>query len=228
MPIKKLVDGKFFDIWTPESAYILGLLMADGTLTTNPRGSRYVEFLSTDRELVDLFRALLNSNHKISLKKRKLSPKQWKPAYRIQIGNQHMLTRLDQLGLDEKTIVPRIPKPYYRDFVRGFFDGDGCVVSSSYFSKERKHKRDYLQVVLTSKHHGFLKQLHSKLRVIAKLKGGSLYKGGRAYRLRYSQRDVLGLFVFLYKGTEKRLSLSRKYRIFEKAFEKWSAVCAGT
>lgn len=47
------MNEKFFDSWTPESAYILGLLMADGTLN--------------------------------------------------------------------------MPKKYYRDFVRGFFDGDGCV-----------------------------------------------------------------------------------------------------
>ncbi|MBI4125330.1 MAG: hypothetical protein HY609_06415 [Deltaproteobacteria bacterium] len=216
MPIKRFLDETFFDSWTPESAYILGLLMADGTLTTNPRGSRYVEFLSTDRELVDLFRSLLKSNHKISLKKRPPN-KKWKPTYRIQVGNKYMLSRLSNIGLSQKSCVPRMSKRYYRDFVRGFFDGDGCVISSTYYSMERNKRRPYLQVVLTSKYRKFLQQLHSGLEKQANLQGGSLYKGSRAYRLRYSQRDVLKLEPFLYKGVKKRLRLQRKYKIFQKA-----------
>lgn len=171
MPIDRCVDEIFFDTWTPASAYISGLLMSDGTLTTNPRGSRYVEFISTDRELIDLFRYSLKSNHKIALKKRPPS-EPGKPAYRIQIGNKYMLSRLVKIGLSRKSIIPCIPKKYYRHFVRGFFDGDGCVIFSSYYSAERNKRRLYSQIVFTSKYRQFLHQLHSSLKKQAALEGG--------------------------------------------------------
>lgn len=213
---KKFVDETFFDTWTPESAYILGLLMADGTLTTNPKGSRYVELVSTDKSLINVFRLLLNSSHKIAIKKRPSSVL-WKPTYRIQIGHRALISRLANIGLSKKSVVPYMPRKHYRHFDRGFFDGDGCVIFSTYHSEERNKKRVYLQVVLTSKYRQFLQQLHLGLRKHTKIRGGSLYEGGRAYRLRYSQKDVLRLFVFLYKNVEKRLRLSRKYKIFLKA-----------
>ncbi|OGQ04866.1 MAG: hypothetical protein A3F82_10190 [Deltaproteobacteria bacterium RIFCSPLOWO2_12_FULL_44_12] len=223
MPIQKLVDEKFFDSWSPESAYILGLLMSDGTLTTNPRGSQYVEFLSTDRELVDLIRSLLNSNHKISLKRR--SPSEpGKPAYRIQIGNKYMLSRLSKMGLSRKSAMPRIPKRYYRDFIRGFFDGDGCVMFSNFFRTQRQKRQDYFQVIFISRYRQFLQQLWTILIKEAYLKGGSIHNGTRCYRLSFCQRDGLKLFDFFYKDLDKRLRLSRKYKTFRRGARHFGAV----
>lgn len=215
MPIQKRVNEQFFDSWSPESAYLLGLLYSDGTITTNPRGSQYIEFVSTDKELIYNFRFFLGSNHKIALKRHATG--NWKSAYRIQIGNKHLISRLSGIGLRRKSILPYLPREFFRHYVRGFFDGDGCVVFSSFYRKKRNKKEHYLQVVLTSKYQKFLRQLYRGLRKRAGLQGGSLYEYSRAQRLRYSQRDTLKLFVFLYKDVKMRLRLMRKYRIFKKA-----------
>ena len=226
MPIKRLVNEKCFDIWTPESAYLLGLLMADGTLTTNPRGSRYVEFVSTDRELVDCFRSFMKSNHKISLKKRPASTamKPWKPMFRIQVGNKKMLSQLSKIGLSKKNIVPQMPKKYYRHFTRGFFDGDGCVVFSQFFRRERQKMQKYFQVLFVSRYRRFLKQLLGVLKCGAKLNGGSLHKGDRCHRLMFCQRDGVKLFDYLYNGVGKGLRLSRKYKIFREGARHFGVV----
>lgn len=224
MPVKRSVDETFFDSWTPESAYIFGLLISDGTITINPRGSRYVEFLSTDRELVDLFRSLLRSNHKISLKKRPASEQHCKPIYRIQIGNKHMLSRLSRIGLSRKSVLPRISKRHYRDFVRGFFDGDGCVVFGKYYRKDRGINQIFFQVVFTCKFRQFLKQLLLNLKRHAGIQGGAVFKGDGAFRLLLSKNDALRLAGFLYEGVRKKLLLTRKYAIFQKATYYFKAI----
>ncbi|MBU4485033.1 LAGLIDADG family homing endonuclease, partial [bacterium] len=154
MPRYRKVNEKFFDKWTPESAYIFGLLMADGTITVNPRGSRYVEFVSIDKELVNNLKYLLDSDHKISIKK-KPSDCSWKRAYRIQIGNKRLLGRLNKLGLGDKKKnklrFPKVPVKLYCHFVRGFFDGDGCVCIGRYYSSERSKYKQYANVVFTAK-----------------------------------------------------------------------------
>lgn len=42
------VNKEFFKCWTSEMAYVLGYFSADGSMFINPRGSRYIEFTSTD------------------------------------------------------------------------------------------------------------------------------------------------------------------------------------
>ncbi len=37
----------------PKMAYVLGFFVADGNLTINPRGSRYIEFSSCDKEIIE-------------------------------------------------------------------------------------------------------------------------------------------------------------------------------
>ncbi len=224
MPIHRLVDETFFDSWTSESAYILGLLMADGTLTTNPRGSQYVEFLSTDKELVNLFRSLLKSNHKISLKKRLFPLPSWKATYRIQIGNKYMLSQLSKIGLARKNAMPYMPKRYYRHFVRGFFDGDGCVMFSSFFRSERQKMQKYFQVIFICRYREFLHKLQLVLTKEACVRGGSIHRGDRCYRLSFCQKDGLKLYVFFYKGIDRRLRLSRKYKIFRRATQHFGVV----
>ena len=52
MPIYKNKNDNFFKKWTPEMAYILGYFAADGTMIKNKRGAHYIEFQSTDKELI--------------------------------------------------------------------------------------------------------------------------------------------------------------------------------
>jgi DNA-binding transcriptional regulator WhiA len=53
MPIHKEINRNFFKKWTPEMAYILGFFTADGSMFKNKRGSYFVEFEITDKELLE-------------------------------------------------------------------------------------------------------------------------------------------------------------------------------
>lgn len=60
----------FFKKWSAEMAYVLGYFAADGCMFVNPRGSRYISFSSTDREILEKIKRMLKSKHKIALRKR--------------------------------------------------------------------------------------------------------------------------------------------------------------
>jgi len=69
MPMFRNFNKEFFKEWSKEMAYVLGYTFADGAVYTNKRGSCYLEFTSTDKELIYKVRDLLLSEHKIFLKK---------------------------------------------------------------------------------------------------------------------------------------------------------------
>ncbi|MCX5712302.1 MAG: LAGLIDADG family homing endonuclease, partial [Candidatus Omnitrophica bacterium] len=111
-----------------------GFFCADGCMFINPRGSRYIAFYSTDRELIYKISRLLRSRNKISVRKR--SNPSWKESFCLQIGSKEIYNTLLKLGLKpakaNRLSLPEIPRKYFRHFVRGYFDGAGCVSHGYY------------------------------------------------------------------------------------------------
>src|SRR3989344_1091934 len=142
MPILKTLNQNFFKTWTPEMAYVLGFFAADGCMFTHSSGGKYIELTSCDRSILEKIRRLLNSDHKISSRKRS---KDWSESYRIQIGSKEIWNDLLRLGMvSAKSLVlkfPEVPRTYLKDFVRGYFDGDGCVYFRKNWAKDRNKER---------------------------------------------------------------------------------------
>lgn len=110
--------------------------------------------------------------------------------------------------------LPKIPKKYIGDYVRGYFDGDGCVWTGI-GHKNRKTKTVIMLVIFTSASMEFLSDLHTELSN-AGLLGGSLFrsKDGDFGRLQYSTLDALKLYKIMY-NRQCKLFLMRKKVIFE-------------
>jgi len=212
------VNEDFFRSWSPEMAYILGYFTADGCMFINPRGSCYIGFYSTDYELLSKVREILNSKHKIASWLSK-NPKR-KTRYQIQIGSKKMYQDLIDIGLmpnKSKVLkLPKIPKTYFRHFTRGYFDGDGCVFFNKYQRKTRKSPVYVIMTMLTAGNRRFLKDIFGTLQKYAYLKGGTLYQKKRGFELRFSTRDTLRLYEFMYKNVPNSQFLERKYNIFQK------------
>jgi len=211
------VNKNFFKKWSPKMAYILGFFAADGSMVINPRGSHYLDFHITDKELLFKIREILDSNHKIQEQKRN---KRWAVIYHLQIGSKEMFHDLEKLGLTprkSKTLqLPKVPQKYFADFVRGYFDGDGHVIICSYRRKERKNQKyTVLQSGFTSGSKLFLKELQKKLKILANLSDGSLIFSEKYCRLRYSINDSVRLYNFMYNSINNNLFLKRKQKIFK-------------
>ena len=198
-------------------AYVLGFFAADGYITVNKRGGQFWCIQITDEELLIEIKKVIQSEHKISIRKGKNKKSEF---YRLQIGSIEMCDDLRKLGYSERKtkrlIIPSVPKKYLSFFVRGYFDGDGNVwVGNAH--KKRKKKVITLSTMFTSCSLQFLTELHTRLSCTDIL-GGSIYKSKKNYsRLQYSLKDSLKLYDFMYNslGTSK-LFLQRKKDVFEK------------
>jgi hypothetical protein len=217
VPIYKKINKDFFKKWSPEMAYILGFLFADGNVTHTKRDTWFWSLQITDKDILIRIKAKINSSHKISYKKKILGNKQ---LYRLQVGSKEMCTDLMNLGLmprKSKTMIfPKIPDVYFADFLRGYFDGDGGI----WVGLKNKASRNKIYTVSTYFTSGSEYFLLSLKNILSKygIVGGSLVKKERGFDLKYSVKNTLILYKIMYNNNtqENKLFLQRKKSIFEK------------
>ncbi|HCB35498.1 MAG: hypothetical protein A2W52_02200 [Candidatus Taylorbacteria bacterium RIFCSPHIGHO2_02_49_25] len=218
MPIHKDLNHNFFKEWTPEMAYVLGFFAADGTMIKNNRGAHFIEFHITDRIVLSRIRDVLGSNHKISLRPKKKSTHRL--GYRLQIGSKKMYADLSVLGFtpnkSKSVTFPAVPVSLVGDFVRGYFDGDGCVYFKLHKVGDRKKPRWIFTTRFTSGCKQFLVDLLSVLRSMKLQKGFITSKNG-SYDLVFSHKDSVALCYLMYNNVSRNLFLPRKFRRFRKA-----------
>ncbi len=159
----------------------------------------------------------MSSYHKI-VEYKELIPK-GNPKFILRIGNAKLYDSLIKLKLHPKKsltlTLPNVPDIYAMDFVRGYFDGDGCV----YLYKIQKDNRVIprkLSVIFTSGSEQFLKELCELIHQHATARIVKVLKSRTAYQIRYSTNDALKIFKELYKVSLKGDYLERKYVIFQE------------
>lgn len=199
-------------------AYVLGYFAADGAMVRNRRGAHFIEFTSTDRCLVTGLKMAVGSNHAISRRER---GRNCKTAYRIQIGSRQWFEDLTQLGFSQKKSktlrLPQIPQECVGDFVRGYFDGDGCVYFKKHWVRTRHEDRWVFTTRFTSGARFFLEELQDLVKKYG-VRGGYINVKQRGYDLVFSHNDSLALYRLMYHtaGTSS-LYLPRKREKLERA-----------
>ena len=191
-------------------AYVLGFFAADGYITVNKRGGQFWCIQITDKLLLQDIKKVVGAEHVISKRKRVGNEK---ASYRIQIGSIEMCNDLRYLGFGERKakrlVLPNVPRKYFCDFVRGYFDGDGNVWMGK-IHKDRRVPMMALRVVFTSCSQDFLSRLKDTLNEAIKTNGSVIIQDSYA-RLQYSIKDSLQLYNFMYNTLgSSRLFLTRK------------------
>lgn len=162
-------DYNFFHIINSENkAYLLGFIASDGNLykRENHEGQVQINLNSKDKEILEKILIVLNSNHPIKNGKTKTTD-----TATITFISDVMYNDLINIGLTpNKTwnlqlqkILDNIPKQFWKDFIRGYFDGDGHITGnntpSSYhigFSLPENIKDCFLKLINTVIHEDFL------------------------------------------------------------------------
>lgn len=129
---KHFFNEQYFDeIDTEEKAYWLGFIFADGCVykgTTNYRLQINLQY--SDMEHLQRFQKAIGSDYKI----RHIRKNNREIAAELKVNSTRMGKSLIKLGcVERKTIVcqfPNIPYELKRHFIRGYFDGDGCITES--------------------------------------------------------------------------------------------------
>lgn len=226
------INEDFFKIWSGEMAYILGYIYADGCLIDSRRASRtqYITITSKDSSILYKIRKVLESESPL---RKEIRKSEWKsrgqlyiskPSYTLRIGNKVMFNDLTKLGLTPRKSLnltfPEIPEKQLNHFLRGYFDGDGCL----YLSRKRGENARRVKLFFTSGGKIFLKQLSKILFNLLKVPERNIYDLNGCFGIYYPKSTALKILDFLYKDTQKsQLYLERKHQRYlmllkEKSF----------
>ena len=215
---RKQLDEKFFKQWSPQMSYVLGFIYADDTVEDCRVSSRtcYIAFSNNDLDLLIKIRELMSSNHKInrvSSRTINVIGKSYncKDSYYLRTGSKSMYFDLIKLGLcPRKSLIielPEVPKKYFQYFLRGYFDGDGCI------NLEKKNK-NRLNVIFTSGSKTFLVGLANRIKTDIADISSSISYGSGAFRLRYSFRNAFLVAKYIYRDIFSAPYLSYKFEKF--------------
>lgn len=143
-------ENYFSKINTPDRAYFLGLLYADGQNQINGNYIR-LSLNECDEHILNDFICVINGNNKL-LKVILDNEKHANQSY-LQLNSKIMCNDLLKLGcFQNKTNIlkfpskSQLPKEFYSDFIRGYFDGDGSVWKGKRYKrlvKDSKHSNGY-------------------------------------------------------------------------------------
>lgn len=120
------IDENYFDaIDTQNKAYILGFIYADGCLSKN-KSEIIIKLHHKDEDILNIIKSELKSEHPI---KRITSYKNHQSVFSF--SSKKLYNGLSKIGLTpSKTFTINFPKlndELIRHFIRGYFDGDGCL-----------------------------------------------------------------------------------------------------
>lgn len=222
---QKSFNKNFFKTWSPTMAYTLGLIFSDGAIEDVRKSSRtcYVSISSKDYSLIQQVKQILSSNHNIYIKKPRLHTFKDGKTYLsakqfvLRIGSKEMFQDLINLKVTPRKSLrlkfPDVPKKYFKFFLRGYFDGDGCI---SIYKRNNKTPRPIL--VFTCGTKSFLIKISKNLERLLQLtpKNVSRYNRG-AYDLRYRTKEGLKTLDYMYTDLKKAPFLDRKYKIYLEA-----------
>jgi len=145
------INSNYFDnIDIEEKAYFLGLLYADGNIYYGSKNRKHyslsINLVEEDKYILERFRDVIAPEHKLYIVDKSKQNKNWQLQYKFLIDNKQITEDLAKFGCTSKksltlTFPQNISKHLYQHFIRGYFDGDGCI--SSYLSKESN--RTYLK-----------------------------------------------------------------------------------
>src|SRR3989338_6559032 len=191
--------------WSPQFAYAIGLLTADGCLSSD---GRHIDFTSKDQDQVETFKECLKLKVKIGLK----SSGTDKTYYHVQFGDVLLYAFLESIGLSpakSKTISSvLVPDAYFSDFLRGYFDGDGTSYSF-YDPVFPQSYRFYVSFISASS--AFIDWLRGRINGLVGGRGHlSAWAGRNHTQLRYAKRESITICQYMYQR-EGSPFLRRKY-----------------
>lgn len=200
------MKSNFFEKESSEKYYILGLLYSDGYLIQN-NNKEYVGLKLIDKQILDDISLLTECKEPYKCGITSANNQ----LYRIEFRDKQVIEDLKNIGLHQRktltTTYPNIPSEYHNDFIRGVFDGDGCI----HFSKKKGRINSYVtnfQILgANDLLNGIKKHIGVDVRIVPYRKIAKLLVDKKS--------DLKKIYDFLYKN-ENCLCLERKHIHFNK------------
>ncbi len=211
----------FENIDSPDKAYWLGFIAADGNVciakyTKNGKChfNFRVQLAQAEKNHLEKFKFSINSNHLVRLARKKTQFH--KNLYFLLITSDKMFNDLVKCNIvPRKSLILEYPNNLkdnlQRHFIRGYFDGDGCVSVC---------KRGYISVEIVSGSFLFLEKmcniLNRQLNLNVKLK----QERKSLFRIRITSiKKVTKFFHYFYDNVSSDVYMDRKYDKFIEYFK---------
>jgi hypothetical protein len=203
------------DIETNNDAYLLGLIWADGNLSRN---NIEISLQESDKQLLTDISNYVYGFEKLNYRSSKTFTKNGKTyvakgQYRFLISSKEVCTKLKTIGLFEnKSLVCRYPKitsNFDSHFIRGVFDGDGCI-----FVSEKYKGTNRVSIVSNN---NFCQDLKTVIESYLNINVKIYNKTTVVKALTISGNKQIKLFMnWIYNNHD--LKLNRKYEKFKKEY----------
>lgn len=208
---KHKVNFNFFKTWSPDMAYVLGFIGADGNICHSGRGHS-LQVACDDKDVIEKIKIVLSYEGPIYQKIRENG----KISYSLRICDQIIFHDLQKLGITERKSLtltpPRMPKSLIRHFIRGYFDGDGSV-----YLNNRPYKSKLGVAIYTASKY-MSEFLYQRLKLLFKNSYNGTVRMRLAhqktpyYCISFGQKSASKFFIYMYK--DANVYLERKYNKF--------------
>ena len=200
--MNKKLNNQAFSEYNQESCYWAGFLAADGCIDVN--NTIRIELAGKDMEHVQKFKDFCGSEHSVSHNQLKNSYKIGfcSPAIASDLYYKYAVT----VNKTHELLLPLLPEiEFYKHYIRGFFDGDGCI--TEFFNN--RPTATY-RVFLTSGSLTFLEELLELLKNSNITLGGSIQrKAANCWHIQFGVKDSASFLTWIYSGAT--VYLPRKY-----------------
>jgi intein/homing endonuclease len=203
---KKNINENFFSLYNSDSCYWAGFILADGYIRKN-RNTLHIKLKkSDDLHLLKFLKSLCADDHKIH----------YSESYcYIDICSDKikhdLLMYFDITSKKTYTAIisKKIPNSHMRDFIRGYFDGDGCITYTTTHT---------ISFVGTFEVLDFLRNLfYDEIKITLKSKNIvppiSNFKNNVG-TINYSGKNAKKILDFMYKNSG--IFLKRKFDLYKK------------
>lgn len=205
---KYSLDEDAFSIITPESAYWIGFLMADGGVVGNAIS---LQLSNSDKYHIEKFKIFMKSSHKVSVISHGINSQGMtrNEAYKITFHSNKICSDVFKFGITErKSLTAKVTYlDKNRHFWRGMIDGDGTI----YSRKVDNHMMIYLigSKDIAHQFYEFIKifrpYLYSKPRLQK--------KNGNSWDIRVAGKDAAVIMDILYHNAPIALPRKSKHAL---------------
>lgn len=207
--------------WTPEAAYIAGFTVADGNIRTNPYSVVQYTVKKSSVAILEYIQKVAGYNGKIYHYKQH-GDFIGEDVAVLHLRSKQIVDDFLNLGIIPNKTYHQLSTfslvkelGFYRDFVRGYFDGDGCISRYHAACKARPNAPDNTRIFFVCKIRNNLEVLGDGLKsdigIIPKI-----YTLDESWRLQYGGKEVIALYDYMYNDINDGFYLEEKKTVFDE------------
>lgn len=206
---KFFVNHNYFKTQTSDVGYWIGILGSDGSVNRN-ENQIYIELQRSDRELLEKLNKTIENARPI---------KDYETSRGYENSKLYFYSKEIKKDLSKYKIIPnktydsnygfpfQLNKEYYPDYIRGLFDGDGCIKEGN--SLTWQIDSGSLEIIKTLQDYLKEQGIKTEYTVLNK-------KNIQIYRLyAYGKEKLKLIYNLLYNSSNSQLYLKRKKEKFQ-------------